>query len=155
MKMLLTFLLTLGSASLFAGAPVNRVALFLTTPATSGGFTDPNKERQDSMKDLTEALGKKKNLRLVATQEQAAIVLEVIERGVREDSGTMTRLFGGKNEVKRVQVRLTTGDFVAELTGESAGGGFAVGRGVWKKAACKIADQVEKWVQENQAQLSK
>ena len=158
MKMLLTLTLALGTTFVFAeGRPVKPVPLFLTTPATSGGFTDPNKERQDSMKDLTEALSKKKNIRLVTTQEEAIIVLEVLGRDVREDSGSYSKMFGGKNEVKNVRVKLTVGEFITELSGSSAGGGFGggPGRGAWKKAAYKVADQIEKWVQDNQAQLSK
>ena len=106
---------------------------------------------------LTEALSKKKNIRLVTGRDEAVIVVEVVGRGVREDSGSYTKMFGGKNEVKAVQVKLMVGDFSTELTGESAGGGFGggPGRGAWKKAAYKAADQIEKWVEENQAQLSK
>lgn len=132
------------------------VPVFLTTPAAIGGFTDPNKERADSMKDLTEALGSKKNLRLVHKREDARIVVEVMDRGVREDSGTMTRMLGGKNEVKRLNVKVTVGEFSTTLSGESAGGGLGggPGRGPWKKAAYRVADQIERWVDENQAQLA-
>lgn len=133
------------------------VSVYVTTAATKDGFTDPDKAKQDSMKDLLEALGKKKNIHLTAAREEAVIVLEVIGRGVREDSGTYTKVFGGKNEVKKLQAKLSVGGFSAELSGESAGGGMSGGpaRGAWKKAAYKLADQVEKWVKENQAQLQK
>jgi len=156
MTKLLTLLLVSAATVVLAGDPAS-VPLFLTTPATIGGFTDPNKERQDSMKDLVEALGKKKNIRLVAAQEQAIIVLEVLGRDVREDSGSFTKAFGGKNEVKTVRVKLSAGAFVTELSGSSAGGGFGggPGRGAWKKAAYKVADQIEAWIRDNQAQLSK
>jgi len=133
------------------------VPLFLTTPAAAGGFTDPNKERADSMKDLAEALGSKKNIRLVAAKEDAKIVIEVTDRGVREDSGKYTKAFGGKNEVKRVHVKLSVGEFSTDLAGESAGGGFGggPGRGAWKKASYKVADQIENWIEENRGQLEK
>lgn len=133
------------------------VPVFLTTGATAGGFTDPDKERADSRKDLDEALrSKKKSLRVVATKEEAVIMLEVLGRDVREDSGSYSKAFGGKNEVKNVRVKLTAGEYSAELAGSSAGGGFGggPGRGAWKKAAYKVADQIEKWVEANQAQLA-
>ena len=132
--------------TLFAEGQGSPVPLYLTTAGSGSGFTDPNKDRQDSMKDLTEALAKKKNIRLVATKDEAVIVVEVAARGVREDSGSYSKMFGGKNEVKAVQVRLMVGEFATELTGESAGGGFGggPGRGAWKKAAYKVADQIEK-----------
>ncbi len=139
----------------FAAEPV---PVFLTSVGASGqGFTDPDKSRQDAMKNLAEALGKKKDLKLVSTREESVIVLEVLGRGVREDSGKMTQVFGGKHEVKMLRVKLSAGDFAAELSGESAGGGMkgGPGRRAWTKAAYKVADQVEKWVQENEAQLVK
>jgi len=137
-----------------AGPPI---PLFLTTPAAAGGFTDPNKERADTLKDLTEALGGKKNVRLVPKREEAKLVVEVTDRGVREDSGGFTKAFGGKNEVKRVHVKLTVGEYSTDIAGESAGGGFGggPGRGAWKKAAYKVADQIEKWVEENRGQIEK
>jgi hypothetical protein len=152
--MLLATALALSTLPVRAEGPV---AVYLTTAASKEGFTDPDKSRQDSLKDLSEALGKKKSVRLVPTREEAVMVLEVLGRGVREDSGSFSKAFGGKNEVKNVRAKLTVGDFSAELSGESAGGGFGggPGRGAWKKAAYKLADQVEKWVQENQAQLQK
>jgi hypothetical protein len=158
MKKLMTLLvLSLLPTGAFAKKPVGEpITVFLGTATTVGGFTDPNKERTDSMKDLAEALGKKKNVTLVAEAEDAVIVLEVQGRSVREDSGSFTKAFGGKNEVKRVVVKLTVGDFSAELAGESAGGGFGPpGRGVWKKAAYKLADQIENWIEENRARLTK
>ena len=71
------------------------------------------------MKDLAEALGKKKNIHLVASGEEAVIVLEVLSRDVREDSGTYTKVFGGKNEVKTLRARLRVGEFSAQLSGDS------------------------------------
>lgn len=156
-QMLLATALTLSATFAFADVGPAAVPVFLTTGSTSAGFTDPDKSRQDSMKDFTEALNGKKSIHLVATKEEAVIVLEVLGRSVREDSGGFSKAFGGKNEVKNVRVKLTVGDFASELSGESAGGGFGggPGRGAWKKAAYRLADQVDKWVKDNQAQLQK
>lgn len=156
-QMLWASALTLSATSLFAGVPVVPVNVFLSTGAASSGFTDPDKARGDSTKDLTEALNKKKSINMVATKEEAVIVLEVLGRGVREDSGGYSKAFGGKNEVKMVRVKLTVGEFSSELSGESAGGGMSggPGRGAWTKAAYKVADQVDKWVLANQDQLQK
>lgn len=134
--------------------PAPPVPLFLTTPAAAGGFTDPNKERTDTMKDLTEALRGKKNIRLVATREEAKVVIEVLDRKVREDSGTMTRMMGGKHEVKRINLKLSVGEYSTDLQAESAGGKFSMS-GAWKQAAGKAAGLVEKWVEENRAQIEK
>ena len=63
-------------------------------------------------------------------------------------------MFGGKNEVENVHVRLTVGEFVTELSGSSAGGGFGGGPGrAWKKAPYKVAAQVASWVVENRSKL--
>lgn len=155
---LLVLLPAAGVVALAAGGGGEVPLPFYLSPGgASGGFTDPNKARQDSMKDLAEALGKKKSIRSVGTPDEAVILLEVLDRGVREDSGNYSKMFGGKNEVKMVRVRLTVkgGDFSTELTGESAGGGMkgGPGRGAWTKAAYKVADQVDKWVLENDAKL--
>ena len=130
------------------------VPLFLTTPAATGGFTDPDKERADTMKDLTEALRGEKNIRRVATREEANAVIEVLDRKVREDSGKLTQMMGGKHEVKRINLKLSVGEYSTDLQAESAGGGFSMS-GSWKQAAGKAAGLVEKWVEESRAQIEK
>jgi hypothetical protein len=132
--------LLLAAASNAYSQAASPVPLYLATAAEAGGFTDPDKSRTDSVKN----------------REEAVIVLEVLSRGVREDSGSFSKAFGGKNEVKIVRVKLSVGEFSAELSGESAGGGMkgGPGRGAWTKAAYKVADQVDKWVVENAGLLS-
>src|SRR5438105_105906 len=56
-----------------------RIPAFITSSAATGGFTDPDKSRTDSTKDLIEKIKGSRTVRLVSADE-AVIVLEVMGR---------------------------------------------------------------------------
>ena len=63
MKNTAMILALLGSCAVaaIAGDPVGPpMPLHLTSVGAAGGFSDPNKERANAMKDLTEALGRER-----------------------------------------------------------------------------------------------
>ena len=57
------------------------VPVFVTSVGAANGFTDPNRDNQDTVKDLRDSLkGYKKELTLIDKREQAVIVLIVQNR---------------------------------------------------------------------------
>ena len=124
---------------------------------SSGGFAPP--EVGDSIKDLQRALQRKdRTLRLVASPDQADLLLEVTgrqERGVgparwetkstRSGSSYKTTTRQVQDTVKVVSARLRAGSFALELEGTDVA--------FWGSAAGNLASQVEKWVKQNQEEL--
>lgn len=132
----------------------DRVAVYVKAAATVGGFTDPSKERQDSVKDLLKRLKDSDSLRVVDLQEEAIIVLEVLDRDVKreENTGVSAIFAGGRQDVRRLTVRLTVGEFSAEFTGDGKAKGklMRTGYGV---AAERVVEQLEEWVKANREHL--
>lgn len=136
------------STCLFASARAaaqDRIPIFVKTAATAGGFTDPSKDRQDSMKDLLKKLKDSKSVRPVDSKEEAVAVLEVLDRETKRESN----LFGRQNK-SSLTVRLTAGEYSVEFTGESGSKGLLKGYGA---AAGKVVDQLEAWVKANRDRL--
>jgi hypothetical protein len=125
--------------------PTDRVPVFVKSAGTDGGFTDPSKNRQDSMKDLQKRLEKSKVVRLVPSESEAVAIIEVLDRTTTRE----TNLWGRQNR-SSVAVRLHAGDYSTEFSGESGSKGVMTGYGA---AAAKVADQVESWIRENRERL--
>ena len=124
------------------------VPVYVTSAGARGGFTDPSKGSQDSMKDLRGAIADKRSLCLVEDREKARIVLEVQSR----ETAQMTASPIGRMRDRTVQVKFIFGDFETEMSGSAMGGSIGSG-GAWKKASGKIAKQVEQWVVANRAKI--
>jgi hypothetical protein len=124
------------------------VPVFVTSSGAQGGFTDPNKGNQDSMKNLTSSLKDKKAVCVVSEREKARIVLEVMSR--EKAQATYGPL--GPARDCTVRVKFILGDFETEMSASAAGGTMASG-GAWSKAAGKVAKQVEEWVIANREKL--
>ena len=118
-----------------------RIPIFVRTAESTSGFTDPSKHRQDSVKDLVKRLKDSKALRVVESETDAVILLEVLGRETRR----VTNLMGKQNK-SYVTVRISAGDFSAEWEGESGSKGMMSGYG---SAAGRIVNQVEAWVETN------
>jgi hypothetical protein len=125
----------------------DKVAVFVKGAGQSGGFTDPSKTRQDSLKDLQKKVKDSHELRLVDSEADATIVLEVLDRETKREN---TLLFGRQNK-SSLTVKLSAGEFSTEFSGESGSTGLMTGYG---KAAGKIVDQVDSWVKNNREALS-
>jgi hypothetical protein len=129
-----------------AGAPI---PLFVKSAQATGGFTDPDKGRADSVKNLVDRLKNTASVRLVPTPEEAVIVLEVLGR---EKKPGRSVLWGRKEEVS-LGVQVTAGEYSAEFTGASnTNKGFGV-VGNYGRAAGEVVKQLDAWVKANQEPL--
>jgi hypothetical protein len=67
------------------------VRLFITSVGAVNGFTDPNKDNQDTMKDLRDEVKGRKSLALAESRDDAAIVLVVMKRPRRRPGSSVVR----------------------------------------------------------------
>jgi hypothetical protein len=123
----------------------DRVPVFVKSAGNDSGFTDPSKDRQDSVKDLQRRLEKSKVVQLVPAENDAVAVIEILDRTTTRE----TNLWGRQNKSSLV-VRLHAGDYSTEFSGESGSKGVMTGYGA---AASRVADQVESWIKENRERL--
>jgi len=139
-------LLSLASAS-WAQEPARAstlVPVFVTSVGASEGFTDPDGARQDSVKDLREAVtGHDKTLHLVDKRDDAAVVLTVLGR---QKGG----FFGPGNTLR---IKLAVKGFETEIAATVRGGAIWQGYSQWAPVAGRVASEVEKWVKANRARL--
>jgi hypothetical protein len=126
-----------------AGVPV-----FVTSVGAANGMTDPNKDNQDTMKDLRDSLKGRKGLTLTDNRENAAIVLVVMSR---EKAQVTASAFGPARDCT-VRVKFIYKDSETEMSASAQGGTLTSG-GAWSKAAGKVAKQVEEWIAANKAKL--
>ena len=125
-----------------------KIPLFLKSQS-SEGFTDPSEDRRDSEKDLLKRLKKCDEFLLVETEEEAVIVLEVLDRAESQQHGP----FAGRTQRKKtLNVRLTVGEFSAEFAGDTSL--MSIGGG-WGVAAKSVVNQIRDWAKENSAKLNK
>ena len=123
----------------------DRIPILIRSGATAGGFTDPSKDRQDSVKDLLKKLKDSDWVRPVESEKDALAVLEVLERETKRETNLM-----GRQNKSSLTVRLTAGEYSVEFTGESGSKGVLKGYGA---AAGNVAKQVEAWVKANRDRL--
>lgn len=128
-----------------------RIPVFVKSGSATGGFTDPDKGRLDSTKDIMEKLRDSKTVR-VAAEDQAVIILEILGRDTKLDQGhALTAMFGGLGQKhSSVTVRLTAGEYTTEFTGTGGASGVFSGYG---KAAAKVMKELDAWVKANDAKL--
>lgn len=122
--------------------PHYKVYVFAAQPA-SGPTTDQDKARLEGVREMREALAKKKQFQIVDTREDADIIVEVLDREV-QDAGEGG--FGGAKLTKlattiiRLRVSHASGGEGSELKGMGAGG----------RAVKDAADRIEKWADRDQ-----
>jgi hypothetical protein len=114
-------------------------AFVYTATGASGQPTPEEKGRLDAVRDMREALEKKKGITLVNTPETANLMIEVMSREAREEpSGG----FGGKSVTRMgdtiIRLRVKSGNDESDLKG--------IGQGTWGRAAKDAADRVVKWI---------
>jgi len=139
---------TIASTSLLASErpTEDRVPVFVRSEQTVGGFTDPDKHRQDSVKDLQKKIKDSKTMVLVEAEKDAVMLVEVLGRETKRE----TNLWGQQNK-SYVGIRLTAGEYHSEMTGESSSKGVMSGYG---DAAGKIVKQLDAWVAANRDRLT-
>lgn len=119
------------------------VPVFVTSAGALSGFTDPNKDNQETAKDLRDALKKFKEVTLADNQEQALIVLIVQSR----EKGRQIFRLGPRRPAREftVRIKFQFKDIETEMSATETGS---------DKAASKIAEQVRDWVRANQDKLA-
>lgn len=143
------------------------VRVFITSAGAANGFTDPNKDNQDTVKDLRDNVkgrtfittndlrGNKvvkrrpSNIMLAESRDDAVIVLIVMHR---ETAQITAGFLGAPARDRTVRVTFIYGDFETEMSGSAQGGTIGSG-GAWGKAADKVITQVDQWVTTNRAKL--
>lgn len=146
MKIIAVFLVMLASVTASAETAV---PVFVTSIGASGGMTDPNKENQDTVRDLQRAIQDRKGLTLVDARDAARLVIVVQNR---EKAQITAGVFGAARDCT-VRVTLIYQGHESEMAASAQGGTLASG-GAWKKAAGKVASQLEQWVAANHATLT-
>jgi hypothetical protein len=114
-------------------------AYVFTETSASGQPSDDERSRLDGVRELKEALAKKKGISLVDHKEDATLVIEVTDRQVTDDSSGP---FGGKKLTSLgetiLRVHLTSGGQESDLKG--------IGQGSPPHAANDAADRILKWI---------
>ncbi len=116
------------------------VRAFVYTATTVGG-THPQDEqgRIDAVRDVREALARKKVITLVDTRADANLLIEVLGREQREEPGGG---FGGKAITRMgdtiIRLHVKSGNEESDLKG--------MGQGTWGRAAKDAADRIVKWI---------
>lgn len=115
-------------------------AFVYTATGASGQHTPEEQGRLDAVRDVREALGKKKGITLVTSRQDANLLIEVVSREERVEPGGGP--FGGKAVTRMgdtiIRLRVKSGDAESDLKG--------LGRGTWGRAAKDAADRVVKWI---------
>jgi hypothetical protein len=140
--MVVTMLLVIFAAAGVQGADkLTTVRAFVFTAAGAGGErTAEEQGRLDAVSDMREALGHKKGITLVASREDANLLIEVLGREQREEPGGGP--FGGKTITRMgdtiIRLHVKSADEESDLKG--------IGQGTWGRAAKDAADRVVKWI---------
>ena len=115
-------------------------AFIYTATGASGEHTPEEQGRLDAVRDMRDALEKKKGITLVNSRADANLLIEVLGREQREDQGGGP--FGGKTVTRMgdtiIRLHLRSGDEESDLKG--------IGQGTWGRAAKDAADRIVKWI---------
>ena len=115
-------------------------AFVFTATGAGGDHTEEEQGRLDAVRDMRDALGKKKGITLVNDRADANLLIEVLGREQREEPGGGP--FGGKTVTKMgdtiIRLHLKSGDEESDLKG--------IGQGTWGRAAKDAADRILKWI---------
>jgi hypothetical protein len=125
-----------------AGKP-EKLTIYVDSAQSTKEFTDPSKDRMDSVRDLIGKLKSSKFLRPVPNESDAVLLLEVTTRD--RDSVVNGFALGGRSIRSILGVRLTAGDFTADFEG---GRSTRMGN-TFTDAAGEVAEQVNRWVEMN------
>ena len=114
-------------------------AFVFTATGASGEHTDEEQGRLDAVRDVRDALEKKKGITLVNNRADANLLIEVLSREQREEP---IGGFGGKSLTRMgdtiIRLHLKSGEEESDLKG--------MGQGTWGRAAKDAADRIVKWI---------
>ena len=168
LTILVLVILALSVVSHAQNRPARKLRVYCYTAANTSGFVDQKlRDRQDSLKDLKEAIAKKKEwLEVAESPDDADIVVEVVDRlvvatgeidtkttsNVSKDGKTVTSNTKSTpltNYTLRTVMRV--GDYEAPVNGEVSSEYIF---GVWRAAAGNVAGNVERWAKDNHARIT-
>jgi hypothetical protein len=150
MRAIVVSVAVLSCLSLARPVPVaaqGTVQVYVASAEEGSGFT--SKGTDDSVLDLTKALGKKRRLAIVRNRSEADIVVEVESRdshhelgGVYsyKDSKGKTQVYSTTKTERVVYVTLRVDEYRHQFHGEGI---------TWTAASESVAGQVDKWVDQN------
>jgi hypothetical protein len=135
--------MVLALLALLAAGPGPHYRVYVFTAPPAGGQAEQANAREEAVRDLRDALARKKQFQIVDDRREADIIVEVLDREVQEagEGG-----FGGAkltklaNTIIRLRVSHATGGEGSELKGMGPGG----------RAVKDAADRVEKWADRDQ-----
>jgi len=128
-----------------------KVPIFVKSGAAASGFTDPSKDRQDSVKDLCNKIKDSKLVRVADSELDAVAVLEVLGRENKQETKGWASAFGAPPRSKSLLlVRSTAGEYSTDFSGESTSIGELTS---YSAAAGKVVKQLEEWVKANREHL--
>jgi hypothetical protein len=139
--MLAPLILSLFVAAVPQGADkVTAARVFVFTDLPAGGERTPDEQgRLDAVREVKEALAKKKGITVVDTRADANVIIDVTGREQKDD---VQGGFGGKMITPLgdtiIRMHISSGDRESELKG--------MGQGTWGRAAKDAADRVLKWI---------
>ena len=114
-------------------------AFVFTATGASGQHTAEEQGRLDAVRDVREALERKKGITLVGDRAAANLIVEILGREQREEPAGP---FGGKAVTRMgdtiIRLHLKSGEEESDLKG--------IGQGTWGRAAKDAADRVVKWI---------
>ena len=114
-------------------------AFVFTETGASGQHTEEEQGRLDAVRDVRDALEKKKGITIVNSRADANLLIEVLSREQREEPAGG---FGGKQITRMgdtiIRLHLKSGDQESDLKG--------IGQGTWGRAAKDAADRIVKWI---------
>lgn len=139
---LMAFVVVAG-AGLHADDKKPPIAVYVFTAATTGGFVDVDaKQRADGLRELLHELKGDKSLSLIDAKDGADVILEVLHNRLENADATIVGEACGYGSrcITRLHVTLTARGYTAEIVGVTF-------------PAHSAAQQIEKWIDQNRAQL--
>src|SRR5262245_55818252 len=124
------------------------VRAYVFTDRSASGQPSPDEQgRMAAVREVKDALAKKKGISLVESREEATLLVEVVDREQREEPAGA---FGGKQITAMgdtiIRLHLTSGKDEVDLKG--------MGQGTWGRAAKDAADRILKWIARREPQRS-
>ncbi len=116
------------------------VRAYVYTATSTGAERTPEEQgRLAAVRDVQDALEKKKGITVVKDREDANLFVEVLGREQREEGAGP---FGGKTITRMgatiIRLRVKSGTEESDLKG--------MGQGTWGRAAKDAADRILKWI---------
>jgi hypothetical protein len=119
---------------------MSTVRAYVFTDTSASGESSPEERgRLDAVRDMREALAKKKGITIVDDRADATLFVEVVDREQGEEP---TGPFGGKSITKMgdtiIRLHIRSAKDEADIKG--------LGQGSWGRAAKDAAERILKWI---------